>query len=166
MLTAEEIIELLGLVPHPAEGGFFRETYRSAEAVAADALPDRYGAPRSFSTAIYYLLTPETCSRMHRVAGDEVFHFYLGDPVTMLQLSPDGGSEVVTLGPDIAAGQQLQVVVPAGHWQGCCLIEGGRLALMGATVAPGFEYADYEDGDRGELLGQFPSERGLIVRLT
>lgn len=166
MLTADEIIKLLGLEPHPAEGGYFRETYRCAESAPAESLPARYGEPRSFSTAIYYLLTPDTCSRMHRVASDEVFHFYLGDPVTMLQLRDDGSSDVIALGPDIAAGERLQLVVPGGVWQGSCLADGGDCALMGTTVAPGFDYADYEDGDRQQLIAAHPEHRDLIESLT
>ena len=166
MLTADEIIKLLDLQPHPAEGGYFRETYRCADSTPVEALPERYDGERSFSTAIYYLLTPGACSRMHRVASDEVFHFHLGGPVTMLQLGDDGGSEVITLGSDIAAGQRPQVVVPRGVWQGCRLVDGGDFALMSTTVAPGFDYADYEDGDRQQLIAAHPGRRDLIERLT
>src|SRR3972149_1810437 len=99
MITAEEVKALLRLTPHPAEGGYFTETYRSEERVAEGALPARYAGARAFGTAIYYLLTPDTVSAMHRLASDEVFHFYLGDPVEMLHLFPDGSGRVVTLGP-------------------------------------------------------------------
>ncbi len=165
-MTADEVIATLGLRPHPKEGGFFRETYRSEEAIAGAALPPRYDGPRAFSTAIYYLLTPEACSPLHRLRSDEVFHFYLGDPVVMLQLWPEGEGEVVILGPRIDQGQRVQVVVPRGVWQGCCLAEGGRFALLGTTVAPGFEYRDYEPGAREELLRQYPQFAELIYKLT
>ena len=164
-MTAEEIKRLLALAPLEMEGGYFRETYRSAESVAASALPDRYGGARSFSTARYYLLTPDACSRLHRLASDEAFHFYLGDAVTMLQIHPAGRCEVLTLGPDVAAGQRVQVVVPRGVWQGC-LLAGGGFALMGTTVAPGFERADYEPADRDSLIAAHPDVRELIERLT
>lgn len=166
MPTAEKLIELLGLQPHPREGGFFRETYRAAEQHAADALPPRYGAPRSAGTAIYYLLTPTTFSALHRLATDEIFHFYLGGPVRMLQLSPDGQGREVVLGPDPTRGQSPQVVVPRGVWQGSFLEAGGEFALLGCTVAPGFEYADYENGSRTELLARYPAFADLILRLT
>lgn len=166
MSSADELIRLLNLQPHPKEGGFFRETYRAAEQVDASALPARYAGPRSHATAIYYLLTPRTFSALHRLASDEVFHFYLGDPVRMLQLHPDGSGQIVTLGPDVTAGQQPQVVVPRGTWQGSHLAEGGRFALLGCTVAPGFEYQDYEHGERGPLLGQYPAYAELIRQLT
>lgn len=166
MPTADEIIAMLGLEAHPVEGGRFAETYRAAESLRREALPARYGGPRSLSTAIYYLLTPDTCSRMHRLRSDEVFHFYLGDPVEMLRLMPDGTGSIVTLGQDIAAGMRVQSVVPMGVWQGSRLRAGGRFALLGATVAPGFDYADYEPGDRRELARTYPSFVDLITALT
>ena len=165
-MDAEQIIQLLGLQPHPEEGGYFAETYRSQEAISRPALPNRYRSERSFGTGIYYLLTPDTVSALHKLESDEVFHFYLGDPVTLLQLHPDGESEVMTLGQDIAAGQRLQVVVPRGTWQGSLLNEGGEYALLGCTVAPGFEYADYESGSRIDLLKEYPEREELILRLT
>src|SRR6266404_1472583 len=99
MPTAEELIRHLGLVPHPKEGGYFRETYRSAESYAG--LPPRYAGPRSAGTAIYYLLTPNTYSALHRLQTDEIFHFYLGDPVRMLQLDADGKGRTVVLGQHV-----------------------------------------------------------------
>ena len=165
-MNAEEIIKLLRMEPHPEEGGYFVETYKSEEGIPRKALPERYHTRRSFGTAIFYLLTPDTLSELHRLESDEIFHFYLGDPVTMLQLHPDGDSEVVTLGQDIAAGQRLQVVVPRGTWQGALLNEGGEYALLGCTVAPGFEYADYETASRFDLLKEYPEHEELILRLT
>ncbi|MBI1830613.1 MAG: cupin domain-containing protein [Planctomycetes bacterium] len=163
-MTADELIRQLGLTPHPKEGGFFRETYRAAESLAP--LPTRYAGPRSASTAIYYLLTPNTFSAIHRLQSDEIFHFYLGDPIRMLQLDPAGNGRTIVLGPDILHGQELQVVVPRGIWQGSCLEPGGAFALLGCTVAPGFEYVDYEAGDRQTLLTQYPAFADLIRRLT
>ena len=142
MLTVEALCALLGLEPHPTEGGFFVETYRSDERLPAAALPSRYRAARAIGTAIYYLLTPATFSAMHRLASDEVFHFYLGDPVEMLQLWPDGSHRVVTIGTAFETGERPQVVVPCDVWQGARLRPGGRFALLGTTVAPGFDYAD------------------------
>lgn len=166
MPSAEELIRQLGLQPHPKEGGFFRETYRSGEAWPAAALPARYRTARSASTAIYYLLTPTTCSALHRLQSDEIFHFYLGDPIRMLQLEADGSGRTIVLGSDLGAGQQVQVVVPRGVWQGSCLEPGGAVALLGCTVAPGFDYADYESGDRHALLTQYPAFADMIRRLT
>ena len=164
-MDAHEVIRALGLRPHP-EGGYYRETYRSAEKVSADALPGRYGTQRTISTAIYYLLTPDSPSMLHRVNSDELFHFYFGDPVAMLQLHPGGRSQRLTLGHDIATGEQLQVLVPAGVWQGAYVDDGGRFALMGCTVAPGFEPGDFELAGREELMSRYPHEAELIERLT
>jgi predicted cupin superfamily sugar epimerase len=166
MLSAEEIIQCLQLEPHPCEGGFFRETYRSRLSIPASALPSEYSSGRSASTAIYYLLTPGTFSEMHRLPTDEVFHFYLGDSVEMLQLHPDGRGEVICLGSDLAAGERPQVLAPGGTWQGSRLMPGGRWALLGTTVAPGFEFADYTSGRRSELVATFPGFAELITALT
>jgi predicted cupin superfamily sugar epimerase len=166
MLTAQQIIRRLGLQPLTPEGGYFRETYRCQESVPAEALPQRYGARRCFSTAIYYLLTPQAHSRLHRVASDEVFHFLLGDPVTMLQLGPGRASRTTALGAELAAAQQPQVVVPRGVWQGCRLAPGGRFALMGVTVAPGFECDDFEAADPAALARRFPDRKDLIEQLS
>lgn len=166
MPSADELIRHFDLTPHPKEGGYFRETYRSAETYAESALAPRYAGTRSAGTAIYYLLTPSTFSALHRLQSDEIFHFYLGTPLRMLQLWPDGTGRTLVLGPDISAGQQLQVVVPRGVWQGSILEPGGDFALVGCTVAPGFEYADYEGGDRTTLLRQYPEHAELIRRLT
>ena len=165
-MTAEEIIAWLKLKPHPKEGGFFSETYRAGETIPANVLPSRYSGSRAFGTCIYYLLTPATFSAMHRLQSDEVFHFYLGDPVEMLQLWPDGTGKTVVLGPDLRAGMQPQVIVPRGVWQGSRLIAGGRFALLGCTVAPGFDFADYEHGRRSDLIGSHPQFREKIMALT
>ena len=166
MITAEEVKALLRLTPHPAEGGYFTETYRSEERVAKGALPARYAGARAFGTAIYYLLTPDTVSAMHRLASDEVFHFYLGDPVEMLHLFPDGSGRVVTLGTDLLQWMRPQAVVPRGVWQGSRLVPGGRFALLGCTVAPGFDFADYEQARREDLLAAYPEYRERILPLT
>ena len=166
MTTAEEIIKFFGMRPLPYEGGFYVETYRCAEKIAQAALPARYTGGRNFSTAILYLLTPDTFSALHRLRSDETFHFYLGDPVTMLQLHPDGSGEVMTLGRDIMNGPRVQATVPKNCWQGYFLNEGGSFALMGCTVAPGFDLADFELAPGEELLQQYPGRHDLILKLT
>ncbi len=163
-MTAEEIKTILKLEPHPIEGGSFRQTYKSSVTLATPA------GVRSAGTAIYYLLEPGTFSEMHVLTSDEVFHFYLGDPVEMLQLHPDGSSALFTLGPDLAAGQQVQLTVPAGVWQGTRLVDdgkaGGKAALLGCTVTPGFEFADYTSGSYAELAEKWPAEAERIRALT
>jgi hypothetical protein len=159
-VTADEIKTLLKLEPHPIEGGSFRRTYTSA---AALELPRGI---RPAGTAIYYLLEPGTFSEMHVLDSDEMFHFYLGDAVEMLQLYPDGRSAAFTLGPDLEAGQHVQLVVPAGVWQGTRLIGDGKVALLGCTVTPGFDFADYRSGSYGELVEKWPGEAARIKALT
>jgi predicted cupin superfamily sugar epimerase len=165
--TAAELIAALDLKPLPVEGGFYRETYRSALSLPAAALAPAYRDARSASTAIFYLLTPETFSALHRLPADEVYHFYLGDPVDLLLLGPaQGTGRLATLGVDVLAGESPQLVAPRGTWQGSLLRPGGRVALLGTTMAPGFDFADYEAGDRACLSGAFPDFRDHIRRLT
>ena len=165
-MTATELIAKLGLQPHPTEGGYFVETYRSAEQLSAHGLPARYGGSRVCGTAIYYLITPDSFSALHRLTTDEVFHFYLGEPVEMLQLHPNGTGQWITLGTDLAAGMRPQIVVPRGVWQGTRLIDQGQWALLGTTMAPGFDVADYEPGQRAALIGGYPQFREAIIALT
>jgi uncharacterized protein len=151
---------LLELEPHPVEGGSFRQTY-----VCKEKLELARGQ-RSAGTAIYYLLEPGTFSEMHTVASDEIFHFYLGDPVEMLQLYPDVRSALFTLGQDLQANQHVQLVAPAGVWQGTRLIGNGKVALLGCTVTPGFDYADYRSASYAELAAKWPTEAEQIKLLT
>jgi predicted cupin superfamily sugar epimerase len=166
-MTAEDVKKLLGLRPHPREGGWYVRTYEAAELVAAEAFADgRYAGARRTGTAIYYLLEPETFSEMHRLRSDEVFHFYAGDAVEMLQLKDGGSGEMVVIGNDLSRGQRPQVVVGRGVWQGSRLVKGGRWALLGCTVSPGFEFEDYETGERAELSAGWPEFAVEIAALT
>jgi predicted cupin superfamily sugar epimerase len=166
-LTADEVKQLLGLTPHPREGGWFIQTYAASETLAPAAFADsRYSSPRRTSTAIYYLLEQATFSEMHCLRSDEVFHFYAGDPVEMLQLLPDGSGQTIVIGNDLAAGQSPQVLVERGVWQGSRLLEGGTWALLGCTVSPGFEYVDYDSASRKELTSRWPAFAEKIAALT
>lgn len=149
-MTAEEIIKHLKLEPLAQEGGFFRETHRSA---AGMMLPRGH---RSYFTNILYLVTPKSFSKLHSVVQEETFHFCLGDPAEMLQLSPTGQLERIEFGFDIQKGQTLQHVVPSKHFQGIRLLPGGKWALFGCTVAPGFDYADFELADAADIAAQYP----------
>lgn len=155
-LDAALVAEVLGLEPLGFEGGFYRETYRSAHRLEVAALPEGYPGARSAATAILYMLGPDSRSLMHRLRTDEVYHFYLGDPVELLLIHPDGSDELVRLGPNILSGERVQAVVPAGTWQGSSLAPGGRFALMGTTMSPGFDLADFELGRRADLLLAHP----------
>jgi predicted cupin superfamily sugar epimerase len=168
-LTIEQITHALDLKPLPVEGGLYRQTYVSTDMHAPGALPERYTwEEKPFSSAIYYLLTADadSFSALHRLPTDEIWHFYLGDPLEMTLLFPDGTSRQVILGPDILHGQQVQFCAPRGVWQGTRLLPGGQYALVGTTMAPAYTHADYEGGQRAELAAQYPHERERILRLT
>ncbi len=155
--TAEEIIEALGLVPLPKEGGLVLETYRSTALT-------REG--EAAGTAIFYMLRDSSFSHLHRLKGDEMYHFYLGDPVELTELLPDGGVKKTVLGSDLPGGEQLQHLVPGGNWQGSRLAEGGKWALLGTTMCPGYRGEEYEHGDSEELLRLYPSAEKEIRQLT
>ena len=164
----ERLIEQLGLAPLSREGGLFRQTYRSADILPSASLPERYGVEKPAGTAIYYMLTnaPESFSAMHRLPTDEIYHFYLGDPVELLILYPDLTSNKVILGQDVLNGQHVQYIVPRGTWQGSRLCPGGSFALLGTTMAPGFTEDDFDLAMRAYLLEQYPDQALLILALT
>jgi len=149
-MTAEDLIKTLQLAPLPQEGGFFRETHRSPTGVM---LPRGH---RAFLTVIYYLITPKSFSRLHSVVQEESFHFYMGDPTEMLQLSPTGELKRIEFGHDFKKGQTVQHIVPPKHMQGMRLLTGGKWALFGCAVAPGFDYADFQMADAEEIAAMFP----------
>ncbi len=155
-MSAGEIIETLRLEPLEVEGGMFASTYQS---------PGMAGA-KHMGSAIYFLLSGGAYSHLHRLPTDELYHFYMGDPVEMLTLLPDGSSEVRLLGPDLAAGQRPQIVVPANCWHGSRLLPGGQYALLGTTMSPGFAPGDYEHASREALLAAYPGQAHLIEALT
>ncbi len=163
--TADDWIRALDLQPHP-EGGFFREIYRAGEKIGRAALPPRYAGERSFSTSIYFLLTNGRPSRFHRLKSDEVWHFYEGSAVVLHVLRPDGSYETMTLGRDGAEDPIFQAVVRAGWWFGAEVRSPRSFALVGCTIAPGFDFDDFEPGRREDLLAEFPGQRGIIERLT
>ncbi len=167
MKTAKEVIQKLDLKPLPEEGGYYRETYRSEKIDApARLLGIDTDEPRVMSTAIYYLIIPESFSALHRIKSEEIFHFYAGDPVEMIQINKQGVLSRCVLGADIFKGEVPQVVVPRGDWQALRLPKGSAWSLMGTTVSPGFEFADFEVGDREQLLKDFPAHREEIMRFT
>ncbi len=158
-MKAEHLIKRLGLKKLPGEGGYYKETYRS---------DDMASEKRNLSTAIYYLVTSDSNSKMHKVSSDEIFHFYFGDPVQMLLLYPTGESRIVFMGDDLPSGQRTQLVVPRETWQGCKVVAGGEYgyAFMGTTMAPGFEFDDFELGSQDSLLFRFPQHESMIRELT
>ena len=165
MIEADDLIRALNLRPLGFEGGYFRENVRSDRQLEG-TLARELGGPRDLHTAIYYLLAPDSQSLLHRLKADEVYHFYSGDPVDLLLLYPDGTSETVVLGSDLTAGHRPQQLVPAGVWQGGALQPGGRYALMGTTMSPGFHLDDFELGRFEPLAAAYPLEAPRIRKLT
>ena len=157
-------IRALRLEPHP-EGGYYRETWRSPETVPASALPPRFGGPRAMGTAIVYLLAAGAVSHLHRLHADEVWHHYDGGALHLHLLGPDGHARIA-LGRDMERGERLEAVVPHGTWFGAETAPGAAYALVGCTVSPGFEFADFEMGSRAALLAEYPAQREWIERLT
>jgi predicted cupin superfamily sugar epimerase len=164
-MTPEFIINRLNLKPLEPEGGFFCETYRSDEVIENSCLNNKYGKEKYLKTAIYYLITEDTKSALHRLKSDEIFHFYSGDPVLMFLIYPGGRTEKKILGNRIDKGETPQILVPAKTWQGCILMEGGKYALMGTTMAPGFDFSDYQEPDPEKLINDFPEEKEIINKL-
>lgn len=162
-LTSEELISNLQLVRHP-EGGWFRESYRSGDSVSGGALPERFVGSRAFSTAIYFLLEAGDISALHRIKSDEIWHFYAGSPLVIHAIHPDGRYQPQRLGGNAAAGELYQTVVPHGCWFGA--ESEGPFTLVGCTVSPGFDFADFEMADRQVLSAHYPQHRELIGRLT
>jgi uncharacterized protein len=163
-----KLIEKLHLEPLSPEGGLFFQNYRSAEEIPLENLPKRYPSRRRLASAIFYLLTAkaDSFSAMHKLLSDEIYHFYLGDPVEQLLLFPDGHSKRVILGQDILGGQNVQFVVPHGIWQGSRLLPGGKYALLGTTMAPGYEHDEFVLGHRDDLTSKYPHDADLIQKLT
>ena len=165
-MDIDKLKQMFGLKPLPEEGGFFVESYRSDEKLPGRYLPERYSDDRCFGTAIYFLLTATAFSALHKLRSDEIYHFYLGDPVQALLLRQGGSGEVVTIGTDLYCGMRPQMLVPRCTWQGLRLRPGGQFALMGTTVAPGFEFSDFKLANRESLLKNYPSFSDMIRELT
>jgi predicted cupin superfamily sugar epimerase len=163
--TIQTLVEIYGMKPHP-EGGFYAETYRSKENIPRSGLPSRFSGSRSISTAIFFLLPRGHKSCLHRIQSDEVWHFYLGDPLIISQIHGDGRVEEIVLGNDITKGQRPQFVVPAGSWFGSAPIDGGTFSFVGCTVAPGFDFQDFEMATRENMLKHFPHAETVILKLT
>jgi predicted cupin superfamily sugar epimerase len=165
MYIQQQLIDRYGLEPHP-EGGWYRQTYKCEEQIAAGALPGRFGGARPFSTAIYFLLAQDNFSAFHRIKSDECWHFYAGDPLEVLVIYPDGTLQTTLLGQDIYAGQLFQYVVPANCWFASRPGAGSRYSFVGCTVSPGFDFADFELAAADDLVQQFPQQEKLIRQLT
>jgi predicted cupin superfamily sugar epimerase len=154
-MNIEELIKLYDMQPHP-EGGFFKESYRAVGKTSTAS------GDRNFSTAIYFLLPEGQKSSLHRLSADEVWHFYLGGPMDIFEISPEGKFSRVTLGPDPKAAHKFQHVVPAGTWFGGTPHKDSGYSFVGCTVSPGFDFVDFEMGDRDRLVRLCPEEEKII----
>jgi hypothetical protein len=163
MNKIQNIIKRLKLEPHP-EGGYFKETYRSAGEI--NQLNANYQGKRNYSTCIYYLLTSDAFSAFHRIKQDEIWHFYDGSPVNLHQISPDGSYSSIIIGRDIDKGQQPQFVVKGGIWFAATVVNENDFSLVGCTVSPGFDFRDFEIADRSKLVINHPKHIKIITELT
>jgi uncharacterized protein len=167
-MTAADYITAYHMQPHP-EGGYYAETYRATERIAHAALPARFGGERAFSTAIYFLLENHNRSTLHRIQSDEVWHFYAGGPLNVYVIDPTTGTlQTIRLGNRPDWGEVFQAVVPAGHWFGSKPVgeaDVPAFSLVGCTVAPGFDFADFELAAPEQMLATYPQHRAVIELL-
>ncbi|WP_299365927.1 cupin domain-containing protein [Winogradskyella sp.] len=165
MNSIKTIIEQLDLKAHP-EGGYFKETYRSTGFIEQDSLDTAYGSKRNYSTCIYFLLTSESFSALHRIKQDEIWHFYEGSPIRLHMISNNGEYSEHIIGNNFGKGEVPQFVVPGGYWFAAEVIEQDAYALVGCTVSPGFSFEDFELKSRKELTELFPNLEYTIAKLT
>lgn len=165
MQSADYWIEKLGLLAHP-EGGFYKETYKSSDAVSNDYLPDRFSGNRVFSTGIYFLLKSGYFSAFHKIQSDEMWHFYEGHTLEIVYIDHTENLQIIKLGRNPDNGEVLQAVVPANTWFGSFLPEQSDYALVGCTVSPGFDFQDFELADRKVLTNLYPQFSDIIAKLT
>ena len=164
MSITDQLIQKYNLQPHP-EGGWYKQTYKSNEEITADALPERFGANRAFSTAIYFLLKKGNFSAFHCIKSDECWHFYAGDPLLIYVIEQNGELKVILLGNDLEKGQSFQYVVPANCWFASRPAPESEYCFVGCTVSPGFEFEDFELADGTALSVMYPQHKTIIKEL-
>lgn len=164
MLTANALIKQFNLLPHP-EGGYYKETYKATEYIVKNALPERFQADRFFSTAIYFLLEKGNFSAFHKIKSDECWHFYAGETLLVYVIHSKGNLEIIRLGNNIEMGEVFQYVVPANCWFASEPAADTNFSFVGCTVAPAFDFADFELAKANELIQEFPQHENIIQRL-
>jgi len=164
MSVVNTLIQRHGLEPHP-EGGWYKQTYKSSELIAAETLPKRFGASRVFSTAIYFLLETGNFSAFHRIKSDECWHFYAGDPLLIYIIEQTGELKVIPLGSDHEKGQSFQYVVSANCWFASRPAPQSKYCFVGCTVSPGFEFEDFELASATVLSVMYPQHKSIIMEL-
>lgn len=157
-----KLVSQLNLTPHP-EGGWYRETFRSHGKFEGEG---EFPEGRNFFTSIYFLISGDNFSALHRIRSDESWHFYSGDPLEIVEIDTEGSLRSVILGPNIENGQQLQYTVPAGNWFGSRVLRGGQYSLVGCTVAPGFDFRDFEMAGRDQMISMYPAHEAVITQMT
>jgi predicted cupin superfamily sugar epimerase len=165
MIQAITLVKKLDLQPHP-EGGYFKEVYRSNEIIEKSGLPERYESSRCFGTSIYYLLEGEQFSSFHKIKSDEIWHFYLGSAIVLHLINSNGEYSKIVVGKDVENDEQLQFTIPYGTWFAAEVKDKSSYSLVGCTVSPGFDFADFEMGERKKLIEEFPAHENIITRLT
>jgi predicted cupin superfamily sugar epimerase len=164
-MTAAFIVEKLRLEPHP-EGGFYRETYRSEGILPAGVLPTAFSGDRNFATSIYFLIEKDNFSALHKIKSDETWHFYYGDALEVVEIDPSGRLTKTLIGKALEKGEVFQYTVKAGNWFGSRVANGGSFSLVGCAVAPGFDFDDFEMGDKEALISKFPEHTSIITELA
>jgi len=162
---AKEYIKKLQLKPHP-EGGYYKELYRAGELILPDHLPTRFKSSRTFSTSIYFLLEGKQISTFHRLKADELWHFYDGSTLIIYIIDESGELRKLKLGSNVEDGEMFQVQIKNNNWFGAELLDKSSYALIGCTVSPGFEFEDFELGDKIELSKKYPEHKNIILKLT
>ena len=164
MINPQQLIQQYNLLPHP-EGGWYKETYRSAEQINADALPVFFSGSRAYATAIYFLLEASNFSAFHRIRSDECWHFYAGGPLHIYVLQPNGLMDIICLGNDSSKNQLFQYVVPANCWFASRPAPESSFCFVGCTVSPGFDFEDFELAGAATLASQYPQYAAIIREL-
>jgi len=164
-MTVDYIVKKLEMLPHP-EGGYYKETYRSAEKVSADALPERFSGDRNFATAIYFLIEKNNFSALHKIKSDETWHFYYGDALEVIELDDLGNLKSTLVGNNLMNGEVFQYTVKANVCFGSRVRAGGNFSLVGCTVSPGFDFADFEMAERNDLVTRFKEHKKEIEEMT
>lgn len=164
-MNVEELVKHLGLSPHP-EGGYYKETYRSGGIISEAALPKEFGGDRNFATAIYFLIEKNNFSALHKIKSDETWHFYAGDALEVIEINEHGELKLTLVGNRITEGEVFQYTVKANTWFGSRVKKGGNYSLVGCTVAPGFDFSDFEMAERATLSAQHPQHKLMIEEMT
>jgi predicted cupin superfamily sugar epimerase len=164
MHSVQQLVQQFNMLPHP-EGGYYKETYRSAETTNKEALPNRFGGSRHISTAIYFLLEQGNFSAFHKIKSDECWHFYAGESLVVYVLQPNGSLDIIRVGNNVAAGETFQYIVPANCWFASEPAPESNFSFVGCTVAPGFDFEDFELAKAVELIQLFPQHQSVIGRL-